>query len=101
MKCHLLLWCNVLPNAGLDFCATDNFPATLVVFFVSQCLPKKELARMLIHDCKVFKCKLSFKALLKIALINLQVTFSIALSKNYHNSDGARSHPNVLSNRFF
>ena len=32
MKCHLLLWCNVLPTAGLDFCATDNFPATLVVF---------------------------------------------------------------------
>ena len=78
--------------------------------FVSLCFSQvlmKELTCMLICIHKIFNCWMSFKmvpSMCRILLLRRDfkpscdpVTFRMALLKNYHNSDGSHSHPNVLS----
>ena len=93
----------------LDFCSTYNFSGNFFKFYfmISSQVSMKEWTRMLIHARKIFNCRVSFKMLLTMCLIIAvdkklrtycdQVIFRMALSKNYHNNEGHRSYPNLLS----
>ena len=63
--------CNVLQSARLDFCATYFFPGTFIDFYFMMFteILMKDLARMLIHVRKLFNCRISFKKLFSMCIV--------------------------------
>ena len=91
----ILVQCS-LKCGVLFFFASDDFQGTFVDFrfMMFTKVLMKELAGILIHFHKIFNWRVSFKMLLSMCLVTVekkpqhscdQLTFRIALPKNYHN----------------